>query len=224
MKLMMYVYGNFRTMRIVLSLFLVFCTLRSLAQDADFNDYRKKTESFSRIYDKGIRSDLASFTIGGIQESLGQTPLKRIPAVQYGPDFINYDSGDIKITIRTGIFNAGKHKLYYEAKHLVKIDNKPYYGNYGKVPGTNIAGILVLAGKDTVQIPASAYGDLYNPGLTYRDASGNVSSQDAVYLSNDKRNIYIYMLNRDDTGSYEVTWIIQDKKYLKRVIDYGFSQ
>jgi hypothetical protein len=36
--------------------------------------------------------------------------------------------------------------------------------------------------------------------------------------------MYVYMLNRDDTGSYEITWVIQDRKYLRRVLDYGFSK
>jgi hypothetical protein len=30
------------------------------------------------------------------------------------------------------------------------------------------------------------------------------------------------MLNSSGKGGYEVTWIIEDKKYLRRVIDYGF--
>jgi hypothetical protein len=31
------------------------------------------------------------------------------------------------------------------------------------------------------------------------------------------------MLNKDEYGSYEVTWVIQDNKYLRRVIDFGFT-
>ena len=30
------------------------------------------------------------------------------------------------------------------------------------------------------------------------------------------------MLNSDGKNGYEVTWVLQDKKYLRRVIDYGF--
>ena len=81
-----------------------------------------------------------------------------------------------------------------------------------------------MEGKDTVNIPASAYFDLYNPGYTFPDGSGNRKTKDGVYLSADKQTFYIYMQNNDDTGSYEVTWVIQDKKYLRRVLDFGFTQ
>jgi hypothetical protein len=32
------------------------------------------------------------------------------------------------------------------------------------------------------------------------------------------------MLNDEVKGKYEVTWIIQDKKYLQRVVDTGLMQ
>jgi hypothetical protein len=49
-----------------------------------------------------------------------------------------------------------------------------------------------------------------------------VKSYNKVFVSPDKKKVYIYMLNRDNLGSYEVTWVIQDKKYLRRVVDFGF--
>jgi hypothetical protein len=203
-------------------LFLSF-SLVSLGQDQDFNDYRRKTESFAHIYDKALRSDLACFTIGGIEESLGKAPLAKLAVSSYGSNYISFDTNRIQVTIRAAPFIVGKHKMQYEGKHLVRIDNRPYYGNYGKIPGLAVAGLTVIVDHDTVAIPASSYQDLYNPGFTYKDASGALMSQDAVYMSADKRNLYIYMLNKDDKGSYEVTWIVQDNKYLRRVLDWGFS-
>jgi hypothetical protein len=80
----------------------------------------------------------------------------------------------------------------------------------------------MLIGKDSVAIPPAAYADLYEPDFTYRDGAGQIKSYNKVYISPDKKKIYIYMLNRDEAGSYEVTWVIQDKKYLRRVVDFGF--
>ncbi len=211
-------------MRIVIGLILVCSGISCIAQDAEFTDYRKKTENFSRIVDKDIRSDLASFTIGGIEESLGKSPLKKLPVKKYGENYITYDSNDIQVTIKAGIFDPSKHKLAVENKYLVKIDNKPYLGNHGKVPKTTIEALTIVIGPDTIPIPASAISNLFNPNFTFRDASGIIRSQDGVYLSKDKRKIYIYMLNKDDSGSYEITWIVQDKKYLRRVVDFGFSK
>ncbi|HVM88345.1 MAG TPA: hypothetical protein VMT76_09150 [Puia sp.] len=207
---------------IILSFFLI--AINSFAQDADYNDFRRKNEGFMHIYDKSIRSDLSCFTIAGIEESMGKGKLKEIPVKEYGNDFITFDSNDIRVTIKAGPFFVTKHKLTKEGDHLVKIDNRPFYGNYGKTPATSIAKVFVLAGKDTVDIPETAYRDLYNPGFTYPDANGIRRTKDAVYLSPDKHTFYIYMLNKDDNGSYEVTWIIQDKKFLKRVLDWGFTK
>lgn len=193
------------------------------SQDADFNDYRRKNEGFAHVTDKSIRSDLSCFAIGGIEESMGKGKLKEIPVKEYGPDFITFDSNQIKVTIKAVPFFATKHKLAKEGDHLVKIDNRPYYGNYGKLPSMAIGKVTVTIGKDTVAIPESAWAALYNPSFTYTE-NGSAKTRDAVYLSPDKRTFYIYMLNKDDAGSYEVTWIIQDKQYLKRVVDYGFSK
>jgi hypothetical protein len=109
----------------------------------------------------------------------------------------------------------------YDEKYLVKIDNKGYFGDYGKVPKTAIAEVTVVVNRDTIAIPAAAYADLYNPIFTYKEG-GVEKSHNSVLVSADGRKIYIYMLKRESGGSYEVTWVIQDKKYLRKVVDFGF--
>jgi hypothetical protein len=211
-------------MRYTFFLLLMCNVLAGFTQDTEYTDARNTRESFSRLYDKDIKGDLASFTIAGIAESINKPVLKVLPVTKYGDDYIKYDSNNLQVIIKAGVFNIIKHKLHFEGKYLVRIDNKPYFGNYTKVPQVGIAAVTVVSGKDTIAIPPAAFADLYNPHFTYTDASGIIKSQDAVYISGDKRKIYIYMLNRDDKGSYEVTWIIQDNKYLRRVIDFGFTK
>ena len=198
-------------------------SLASVAQDADYTDLRSNRQGFSHIYDKDIRRDLASFVLSGIEESINAPMLKKISISKFADNFIEFDSNELHITIRSGVFFPGKHKMGYEGKYLVKIDNRAYYGGYTKVPQTTIKSITVLLGKDSIEIPPTAYADLYNPQFTYNEG-GVIKSQDAVYVSADKRNIYIYLLTRDENGSYEVTWIIQDKKFLRRVLDFGFTK
>jgi hypothetical protein len=211
-------------MRVFFVLILFLPVHDCFSQDEGFNDFRRKNEGFAHLGDKSIRSDLSCFTIGGIEESMGKGKLKEIPVKDYGPDFITFDSNQVYVSIRSSPFFPTRHKLAKEGDHLVKIDNKPFYGNYGKMPSSVISRLIVVIGKDTPEIPQSAYADLYNPGFTYPDAGGTRRTKDAVYISPDKHTFYIYMLNKDDSGSYEVTWIIQDKKYLRRVIDYGFTK
>ena len=209
-------------MRSVLFIVLVCSYCSCIAQADDFPDYRSKKENFTKMQEKDIRSDVASFAFAGIEESIGKLPLKTIPVTDYGKNFMKFEGNQIKVIVTAGTFDKAKHKLtYYEDKHLVKINNKPFYGSYGKVPVTTIASVLVIINNDTVLVPPAALADLYNPSYSYTDASGVARSQNRVYLSPDNRKIYIYMLNREASGSYEVTWVIQDKKYFRRVLDFA---
>ena len=194
----------------------------AVAQNDDYPDYRSKRELFTRIVEKDIRSDIASFSMGGIEESVGKLPLKRLPVTDIQPTSITFEEGNMKAIIQTGVFNPDKHKMgYYNEKFLAKIDNKGYFGNYGKIPKTTIEKVMVIVDRDTINVPAAAYADLFNPILSYKEG-GVEKSYNGVFRSADGRKIYVYMLKREAGGSYEVTWVIQDKKYLKRVVDFGF--
>jgi hypothetical protein len=208
-------------MKVAVLFFLAFCSFNVVAQNDDFPDYRSKKENFQRQRDAMIRNDLATFTMAGIDESMNKLPLKKIPMTVFGNNSIMFEGNGIQVKLQAGGFNEGKHKLNYYEKHLVKIDNKPYYGNYGKMPVTMLQSLTVVIDKDTIAIPPAALADLYDPGFAYKDASGVQRSQNSVYLSADNHTIYIYMLNRNNGGT-EVTWIIRDKKYLQRVVDFGF--
>jgi len=187
----------------------------------EYQDTRKKNESFAKLPKTEIRMDLATFTLSGISESVGKEELKKIPFNKFGGDYMNFGGDDIKAFIKLSPFDAVKHKLDYDEKYLIRIDKKTYYGDYGNLPKTFISRVIVTIGNDTVAIPAAAYFDLYNLNLTYTE-QGTLRSRNGIYKSKDGHRIYVYLFCKDATGSYEVTWIIQDKQYMRRVLDYGF--
>lgn len=209
-------------MRVLLSCFLFAFIARTVtAQDLDFPDYRSKKDNFSRISDKGVRADVASFALAGVDESIGKAPLNSIPVKEVGSNYMIFEGNNIQVTIRTGVFFPSKHKMMYMDKHLLRIDNHPYYGGaYGVAPQTTIQSITVVVGADTVTIPPNAYNDLYDPQFSFNEG-GSTRSRNGVFLSNDKHTFYIYMLNVNSGGS-EFTWVIRDKQYLRRVVDFGF--
>ncbi|HXB95888.1 MAG TPA: hypothetical protein VNU70_12045 [Puia sp.] len=208
-------------MRIILFLFLSLSALTVLSQDLDFPDFRSKKDNFSKISDKDIRADVASFALAAVDESIGKAPLQSLPVVDVGPNFMKLANDNIQVTIKTGFFLAAKHKLMMQEGHLLRIDGKPYYGGiYGQPPHTTIESITVVVGKDTVPIPPTAYADLYDPKFSFHE-NGATRTRNGVFLSNDKHTFYIYMLNIDNKGS-EYTWVIRDKQYVRRVVDYGF--
>lgn len=191
------------------------------AQDLDFPDYRSKKDNFAKINDKDIRSDLTSFVLSGVDESIGKAPLNSLPVKEVTGNSMTFDDGKIQVTIRTGVFFPSKHKMMYVDKHLLRIDNHPYYGGtYGVAPQTTIESITVVVGGDTVAIPPTAYNDLFDPQFSFNQ-EGATRSRNGVFPSNDKHTFYIYMLNINSGGS-EFTWVIRDKQYLRRVVDFGF--
>ena len=209
-------------MRVLLS-YLLFTLVTSTvtAQDLDFPDYRSKKDNFAKISDKDIRSDLAGFVLAGVDESIGKAPLNSLPVKEVTSNSMTFDDGNIQVTIRTGVFFPSKHKMMYQDKHLLRIDNHPYYGGtYGMAPQTTIESITVVVGKDTVAIPPTAYNDLFDPQFSFNQ-EGATRSRNGVFPSKDKHTFYIYMLNINSGGS-EFTWVIRDKQYLRRVVDFGF--
>ncbi len=202
---------------------VLFCTNSNVyaQKNYDYQDTRKKNESFARLQPRELRSDVAIFTLSGISESVGALPLEKINYTSFGNDYMDFVGDGIKVSIHTAPFDSSKHKLQFDEKYLIKIDKRPYYGNYSSIPKTTISNITVTIKGDTVNIPEFAYNDLHNINFNYT-TKGVKRTTNGVYSSKDGHRIYIYLFSKDNTGSYEVTWIIQDKKYLRRVLDYGF--
>ncbi len=189
------------------------------AQDLDYPDFRQKRDNFSKMAEKDIKAEVAAFSMAGIEESINKKPLEKLPLKDIGGNYVKYENDHIQVYIKTGVFFPTKHKITSMENHVVKIDGRPFYGCYGTMPKTTIDSVSVIIDKDTVVIPAVAYKDIYNPAFTF-SKEGEQKTRNNVYLSPDKRRIYIYMLGMGDNGT-EYTWIIQDKKYLRRVLDFG---
>ena len=200
---------------------MLYCFSATAQRFYEYQDTRKKNESFAKLPKTEIRTDLSTFTLSGIDEAVGKDELRKIPFTNFGADYMNFAGDDIKASVKLAPFDAAKHKLDYDEKYLIRIDRKPYYGGYSTIPKTYISKIILTVGSDSVIIPAAAYFDLYNLNLTYTD-KGALRSRNGIYTSKDGHRIYLYLFCKDATGSYEVTWVIQDKKYLRRVLDYGF--
>ncbi len=193
------------------------------AQDTIIPDFHGDKESFEKIKNKIIRKEVATFTIAGEEEDKSKIKLMSIPVNGFNDTSVIFLKDSIKVVIKTTRFDKSKHKLQYIDKYLVKIDNKPFWGTDGEIPAEAIKSVEITNGATRFMIPKSAINDLFNPNLCRRTKNNNKPDcSTSVYISNDRKRLYITMLNSDGAGGYEITWIIQDKTYLMRVIDYGF--
>jgi hypothetical protein len=208
-------------MRIILSILLCSIINFSFAQD-DIPDYRSKRDNFLKMQEKDIRADLSQFTFGGISESLTKHKLEALKVDDIKNDTIVFSSDTVEVQITSGNFDPVKHKVTWYDKYAVKLDNHAFWGTENAVPKHTITSVIAVIGLDTVVVPAAAFVDLFEPHFYYTDSKGSKKTYCNVYMSADKRRYYIYMLNGDGNGRYEVTWVIQDKHYLRRVVDWGF--
>lgn len=200
---------------------IIFIGKESLAQE--ITDTRRKTESFKRLQPADIRADVASFTYGGITESAQAPVLEKISPTIIKKDSIVIEGNGIYAKVSLEPFDPKVHKLMFDddEKTPIKIDRKTYYGDYGKMPRTEVSFVLMVIDGDTVDVPSYAYSDLKNMHFSYID-KGVERTGDAVFKSKDGKKVYLYLFSKDNTGSYEVTWIFLDKKYFRRVLDYSF--
>ena len=171
--------------------------------------------------DKTIRREVATFTEAGSEEPKSNITLKEIPLTKFGSNYSIFEGDSISITLRKGNFIKANHKIKYIGNYAAKIDDKPIWGTDGELPKTQINSIIVKNGVDTVVIPNSAYMDLFEPSLAWKETNKTVGGL-AVYRSNDRSRFYIAMSNGDGAGFYEATFIIKNKKYFGRVLDTGF--
>jgi hypothetical protein len=210
-------------MRFIYTVLLLSICATVFAQDDEIPTYRSKRENFLKMTEKDLRADLATFTLGGLDEAAGKDPIPYIPVVSFSNDSVLLQKDNIRVIIKAGTFNKTKHKiLLYDEKYVTKIDNKPYYGIIGKMPVTTIQSVQLIIGRDTVSIPPAAYSDLYNPVFCKPGSNAKTKCNTGAYISKDGHHIYIYMLNGDGKEGYEVTWVFQDKQYLRRVVDWDF--
>lgn len=93
----------------------------------------------------------------------------------------------------------------------------------GESPYRQLDSIFIVTHSHFhVNIPAVAYEGLINNNICEVAAGGKkkvfFSSNYKAYYSKDKRRMYIYMTGGADKDQYEVTWIFENDKFIKRVL------
>jgi hypothetical protein len=94
----------------------------------------------------------------------------------------------------------------------------------GKLPKTYIKTFnMTYSDHHVIGIPKSAYSDIYEPHtcdipLTKKHKVIQ-TSKCKVLKRVDRQRVYIYMIIGEGQNEQEVTWVIQNARYLMRVID-----
>jgi len=114
----------------------------------------------------------------------------------------------LEITIHAQPFVPGKHIIQkHKDGWIQKIDHRTAYGMDGGMPLTEISRIMVRYGNEEYRLPADSFQNMYQPNL----------SRARVVTGHDN-DVYIVMMNSDGAGSYEVVWVIKNRKLLSTVV------
>lgn len=190
-------------------------------QETVFPDYKGDKESLQKVRNKIIREEVAIFAEAGFEEPSSSIKLRQVPRQQSAETTAVFRLDSVQVLIKTSRFVPKQHHIKYIDRYAAKIDGHPIWGTDGELPKTSIQSIRLIIAKDTLSLPSSSFADLYEPDLgwvTKETKSGGIR----VFYTPRRERIYIYMANSDGAGFYEVTFVISNKKYLRRIIDYGF--
>ena len=225
-------FGNFMMRTIILLGTVLILQQVCLGQtDVTISATKRDRESFIKLTDSVIKKEVAFFTTAGSFEegtnSTFKTKVNEIPLLNCTDSSATFLKGSVIVDIYSSKFDTIGHDLSFvdpQQPFLVLIDNQPFWGTDGGVPKERIRSVIFTHEKYQLILPDSAIAGLYEPNFCYKDKKTGklVKSLCNVFRSVDKRRVYIYMLNSDGAGGYEVTWVIQDGKYYTRIVDYGF--
>jgi hypothetical protein len=170
-------------------------------KNEDVHTQFKKYESFLFLPDGIIKNEIAFFILKA-QISPGnfqKTRVNEISLKKCSNNYVFFEKGNI-----------------WASEIIVSIESE----NIALKP--RIKEVLLIHYKFGLFLPDSAIKDIYDPVFCLHCTKKErpIASDCRVFQSEDRRRIYIYMLNGYGNNRYEVTWVIQDSKYYTRIIDF----
>lgn len=140
---------------------------------------------------------------------------EKIPVQRIEPARIIFLKDSVHITISSKPFDRHEHKLFYSTEHpeiLELVNGKLPFGTDGNIPRSAYHSIEIRTGNRSIQLPVSAYDDLFEPTL------GNTN----VHYDRKRDTLYLQSLNGDGAGGYFVIWRFVKGQYKDRFIAHGF--
>lgn len=121
---------------------------------------------------------------------------------------LSNDSNSMQVKIEKEEFDESKHKVEYKGDlHILHIDGRAIWGSLD-TPDNAITSIKTTVQGKTVNIPKSAFSDLYEPNFYTTE----------VYIDTATNTQYIQMLNSSGGIRYYVVWVIHNGEYHSRFV------
>ncbi|MBN9382692.1 MAG: SH3 domain-containing protein [Chitinophagaceae bacterium] len=188
--------------------------------DGDVFSYSyEKNDEWASVYYNPNESNDSGQLQGFIHKDrlLPMEQLKHIPetrncrTLRDGKLMIHNDSVTLQLT--TAPFQARQHVLRKDKDGYVStIDGRKPVGSDGSMPRQKLTAFRMTIGGNTVDIPAAAWNDIYEPTLETCN----------VFFDTRTGFMYIFIPSSSDGGgAYTIAWIFAKGRYVKRYVD-GF--
>ena len=116
----------------------------------------------------------------------------------------------LTVELLTAPFRPAQHALRKEDDLIQKIDGKRPLGTDGEMPLAILTRLHMTIGNHAVDIPAAAWGNLYDPTL----------ETCSVFADTRTGFLYIHLGSyRSAAGGYEMVWIFKNGRYVSRYVD-----
>ncbi|HRD54605.1 MAG TPA: hypothetical protein PKY96_18340, partial [Flavobacteriales bacterium] len=183
-----------------------------------------ENESYGTIRGAIIKREVISFIDWVWEyEGTGRKPaMLRLKGQSDCATYTSFKGHGIEVRIEPAPFDSSKHKLTYETggyAALCEIDGRPFFGTDGGMPRKSIKRVAVTIDSASVQIPRSAWDDLYEPFFCGTSSTEGLYWTCHVARSLDRKRVYVHMQNSDGAGGYAVIWIFINGRYVRRVIE-----
>jgi hypothetical protein len=207
-----------------------------------FQDSLKNRESLVYFSDTLIKNEIASFSIKGKSilkpDTLRTSNLIEIPLYYCNDSLIYFNRKSTYIHLYPSEFDSTGHELSFEndkPNQLVTIDGNYVWGTNGEIPQRKIDSVFfVIHSHVLVDFSKTAFSGIFEPNncsnefseIGKRNKKGYMilkekysSTYYKVFQAKKGARIYLYMINGIGESQYEVTWIIQNGRYLSRIVD-----
>lgn len=131
-------------------------------------------DHYSSIGDSILRNEVL-FTIPWVREydDVVDPEFQAIPASIRGDRMITFMAKDFIVELSDEDFDPNEAVLTFDSSrtsrpHLCMINRKPFYGTHGKIPKRRLRTPIIKFKGHMVEIPDSAWNDLYQPNFASR--------------------------------------------------------
>lgn len=128
------------------------------------------------------------------------------------------DGRIVKLGLATTTFDTLGHQYTFrsETDSLISlIDSVPAYGAVEAFPEREIDTLWIsIDGKD-IEVPPSAYRDLFDPNLCYNEMFRRAMM---LYLSPEGEYLYLYLYGGEGANTYLAKLIFDDRGFVKKIV------